>query len=117
MSFEKFCDKAHHNASLRFQAILLLTQFCWERYRIVLISGSLFCAPQFLDLFWNRQLDFSRTRVNATPLRTTFWNGPKWNGYRTLVNRALPFYAVAEGGQLTYFSGGYVCRMTQNCDP
>ena len=25
MSFEKFCDKAHHNASLRFQATLSLT--------------------------------------------------------------------------------------------
>ena len=21
------------------------------------------------------------------------------------------------GGQLIYFLGGYVCRMTQNCDP
>ena len=22
-----------------------------------------------------------------------------------------------EGAQLTYFLGGYVCQMTQNCDP
>ena len=50
------------------------------RYRIVPISGSLFRTAQFLDLFSNGPLDFFRTRVNATPLRTTFWNGPKWNG-------------------------------------
>ena len=50
------------------------------RYRIVPISGSLFRTAQFLDLFWNGPIDFFRTRVNATPLRTTFWNGPKWNG-------------------------------------
>ena len=23
----------------------------------------------------------------------------------------------SEGGQLTHFLGGYVCQMTQNCDP
>ena len=50
------------------------------RYRIVPISGSLFCTAQFLDLFWNGPLDFFRTHVNANPLHTTFWNGPKWNG-------------------------------------
>ena len=50
------------------------------RYRIVPISGSLFRTAQFLDLFWNGPIDFFRTRVNATRLRTTFWNGPKWNG-------------------------------------
>ena len=41
------------------------------RYRIVPISASLFRTAQFLDLFWNRLLDFFRTRVNPTPLRTT----------------------------------------------
>ena len=50
------------------------------RYRFVPISGSLFRTAQFLDLFWNEPLDFFRIRVNATPLSTTFWNGPKWNG-------------------------------------
>ena len=50
------------------------------RYRIVPISGSLFRTAQFLDLFWNGPLDFFLTRVNTTPLPTTFWNGLKWNG-------------------------------------
>ena len=45
------------------------------RYCIVPVSGSLFRTAQFLDLFWNGPLDFFRTCVNATPLRTTFWNG------------------------------------------
>ena len=53
-----------------------------ERYDIVsfhfLVHFSV--PPQFLDLFWNGPLDFFRNRVNATPLRTIFWNGPKWNG-------------------------------------
>ena len=56
------------------------------RYRIVPISGSLFRTAQFLDLFWNGPLDFFCTRVNATPLCTTFWNGPKWNGTIQLFN-------------------------------
>ena len=41
---------------------------------------SLFCIAQFQDLFWNGLHDFFHTHVNATPLCTTFWNGPKWNG-------------------------------------
>ena len=45
------------------------------RYRTVPISGSLFRTAQFLDLFWNGPLDFFCIRVNATPLRTTFWAG------------------------------------------
>ena len=30
--------------------------------------------------FGTDRLIFFRTREDATPLRTTFWNGPKWNG-------------------------------------
>ena len=63
----------------------ILYRFCSHengtvRYRIVPISGSFFRTAQFLDLFWNGPLYFFRTLVNATPLRTTFRNGPKWNG-------------------------------------
>ena len=37
MGFEKFCDEAHHNASLRFQAILLLTQLLLLKNKFIFI--------------------------------------------------------------------------------
>ena len=36
--------------------------------------------PNFWTCFGTGRLIFFRTRVNATSLRTTFWNRPKWNG-------------------------------------
>ena len=36
MSIEKFCDKAHHNASLLFQAILLLAQLLLLKDKFIL---------------------------------------------------------------------------------
>ena len=45
------------------------------------LLGHFSVSLKFLDLFWNGPLDFFfRTHVNATPLCTTSWNGPKWNG-------------------------------------
>ena len=53
-----------------------------ERYDIVsfqfLVHFSV--PPNFWTCFGTDRLIFFRTRLNATPLRTTFWNGPKWNG-------------------------------------
>ena len=53
-----------------------------ERYDIVsfqfLVHFSV--PPNFWTCFGTDRLIFFRTRVNATHLRTTFWNGPKWNG-------------------------------------
>ena len=53
-----------------------------ERYDIVsfqfLVHFSV--PPNFWTCFGTDCLIFFRTRVNAAPLCTTFWNGPKWNG-------------------------------------
>ena len=37
-------------------------------------------STSFWTCFGMDCLIFFRTHVNATPLCTTFWNGPKWNG-------------------------------------
>ena len=53
-----------------------------ERYDIVsfqfLVHFSV--SPNFWTCFGTDRLIFFRTRVNASPFRATFWNGPKWNG-------------------------------------
>ena len=33
------------------------------------------------------------------------------------ILRCTFLFVENEGGQLTYFLGGYVCWITQNCDP
>ena len=64
----RFCSHENENGTVRYDIVSF--QF--------LVHFSV--PPNFWTCFGTDRLIFFRTRVNATPLRTTFWNGPKWNG-------------------------------------
>ena len=50
-----------------------------ERYDIISFQF-LVHFSNYWTCFGTDRLIFFHTLVNATPLHTTFWNGPKWNG-------------------------------------
>ena len=72
-----FCS--HENRTVRYRTASFHTRT--ERYDIVSFQFLIHfpVSPNFWTCFGADRLSF-RTRVNATPLCTTFWNGPKWNG-------------------------------------
>ena len=53
------------------------------------ISGLFFRTVYFLDILWTGSLDFLRTRVNAAPFHTAFWNGPEQTGTQLPYQRGL----------------------------
>ena len=73
-------DTKQGRKAVRYRTTSVRTRTEWYDIISFRFLGHFSVLPSFWTCFGMDRLIFFHTHVNATPLRATFWNRPKWNG-------------------------------------